>query len=143
MQGEDANYSGNAPEKEGTQQYSYVFAGWDKPLTNIQAITTFTAQFNQVINQYTVTFVNWDGSVLGSDTVDYGTSASYSGSTPTRPVDNQYKYTFSGWDISLTSITSNVTATAQYSTTDRFLCVFNNYDDTELYREGPAASSTL
>ena len=134
-QGENANYVGSTPTKEGTQQYSYVFAGWDKPLTNIQLVTTFTAQFNEVTNQYTVTFVNWDGSALGSDTVDYGTSASYSGSTPTRPVDNQYKYTFSGWDISLSCITSDVTATAQYSTTDRFLCVFNNYDGTELYSE--------
>lgn len=134
-QGENANYVGATPTKTRTQQYSYVFTGWDKPLTNIQTATTFTAQFDEVINQYTVTFINWDGSALGSDTVDYGATATYSGSTPTRPIDNTYKYTFSGWDISLESITDNVTATAQYSTTDRYLCVFNNYDGTELYRE--------
>lgn len=130
--GENATYGGSLPTKPKTQQYTFTFSGWDKSLENIQSDTTFTALFNNTTNQYTVTFVNWDGSVLGSDTVDYGTSATYSGSTPTRPTDNTYKYTFSGWDISLSSITENVTATAQYSTEDRFLCRFYN-DGTLLY----------
>lgn len=133
--GENAHYVGNTPQKEGNQQYSYIFAGWDKPLTNIQTITTFIAQFNEITNQYTVTFVNWDGSVLGSSTVDYGTSATYTGSTPTRDADNTYAYTFSGWDISLDNITADVTATAQYSTTDRYLVRFLNYDSSLLYSE--------
>lgn len=131
-EGENAAYSGSLPTKPATQQYTYAFSNWDKPLNNIQSNTTFTAQFSSTVNQYTVTFVNWDGSVLGSDTVDYGSPATFNGSTPTRPMDNTYKYTFSGWDISLESITANVTATAQYSTEDRFLCRFYN-DGTLLY----------
>ena len=134
-EGETAVYGGAIPTKPTTQQYTYTFSGWDKSLTNIDRMTVFSAQFRNTTNKYTVTFVNWDGTVLGSSTVDYGTLATYDGDTPTKPTDNIYKYTFSGWDISLDSITDNVTATAQYSTTNRYLVSFQNYDGTLLYSE--------
>ena len=133
-EGENVSYIGDTPTRTADQQYTYTFSGWDKSLNNIQESTIFSAEFNHTINQYTVAFVNFDGTFLGSDTVDYGTKASYNGSTPTRETDNSYKYTFSGWDISLDNITENVIATAQYSTINRYLVIFHNYDGNELYR---------
>jgi len=133
-EGETVTYTGKTPSRPADAQYTYSFKQWDKSLIGISAHTDFKPIFNNTTNKYTVTFVNWDGTTLGSSTVDYGTKATYTGSTPTRATDNQYKYTFSNWDIDLTCITSNVTATAQFSKTNRYLCIFNNYDETELYR---------
>lgn len=59
-------------------------------------------------NQYTVTFVDWDGTVLSTQIVGQDGTAS-APSTPTRS-----GYTFTGWDVSFDSVTSDLTVTAQY-----------------------------
>ncbi|MBO4849068.1 MAG: InlB B-repeat-containing protein, partial [Clostridia bacterium] len=67
---------------------------------------TVTAQY--LINTYTVTFVDWDGTVLKTQTVDYGAAA-------TAPADPaRVGYTFTGWDVDFSNVTSNLTVTAQY-----------------------------
>ena len=65
---------------------------------------------------YHVTFVNYDDSLLYEVDVLEGSAATYSGETPTKEEDDEFTYTFIGWDKEeeLTSITSNVTAKAQY-----------------------------
>lgn len=66
---------------------------------------------------YTVTFVNWDGTVLKTETdLGYGESAT-APSDPTRAYDDQNHYTFSGWSGSYSNITGDVTVTAQYTPT--------------------------
>lgn len=57
---------------------------------------------------YTVTFVDWDGTVLKTQTVEEGSSAT-APSNPTRD-----GYTFIGWSGSYTNVTSNLTIMAQY-----------------------------
>lgn len=57
---------------------------------------------------YTVTFVDHDGSVLGTDEVVSGEAAT----APADPVRDGY--TFTGWDKAFTSVTGNMTVTAQY-----------------------------
>ena len=77
-----------------------------------------------VIQQYAVTFVDYDGSTLFVEYIDSGDSA-YDPithgdiSTPTRASDAQYIYTFSDWDNIPAYVIQNVTVTAQYSTTTR------------------------
>lgn len=51
----------------------YTFAGWDKNFTAVGTDITATALYT--INTYTVTFLDADGSVLRSLTVEYGGSA--------------------------------------------------------------------
>lgn len=57
-----------APTRTG-----YTFAGWDKGFTAVGTDITATALYT--INTYTVTFLDADGSVLRSLTVEYGGSA--------------------------------------------------------------------
>lgn len=134
-EGEPVKYNGKTPIRQKDQQYSYTFSSWDNDLNSIVGNTDFHPIFNATTNKYTVTFINWNGEPLGSCTVDYGTKATYSGSLPQRETDNFYKYTFNGWDVSLENITDNITATAQFSLTNRYLCNFENYDGTILFSE--------
>ena len=65
---------------------------------------------------YTITWKNYDGSVLEIDTnVAYNSTPSYDGVTPTRPDDDEYIYTWSGWDPEVVPATANQTYTATYS----------------------------
>ena len=94
------------PTREG-----YTFTGWDKAFNNITANTVVTAQYTQnpVVNYYTVTFKDWDGTVLKTEQVAEGESAT-APNNPTRT-----GYTFTGWDKAFNNITANTVVTAQYT----------------------------
>lgn len=67
-------------------------------------------------DSYTITWKNWDGNVLETDTnVKKGTIPTYDGAAPTRPDDGEYTYTWSGWDPEVVAAASNQTYTATYS----------------------------
>jgi len=131
--GSAVTYSGATPTKKADAQYTYTFSGWDKALTNITANTVITARFTSTVNKYTVTFKNHDGTVLETKSVDYGSTVTYSGATPTRQADVQYTYTFLGWDKALSNITENTVITAKFtSTINKYTVTFKNHDGTTL-----------
>ena len=68
----------------------------------------------KIDGQYTITFANWDGTILQTINVEEGQTPIYTGSTPTRPSDGQYNYTFNGWTPAITEATQDITYTAQY-----------------------------
>ena len=90
------------PSRDG-----YNFTGWDKTFNNITFDTTITAQYS--IKTYTVTFKDYDGTTLKTQTVNHGSNAT----APSNP--SKEGYTFTGWDKSFTNITSDLTVTAQYT----------------------------
>lgn len=65
---------------------------------------------------HTVTFKNYDGTVIGTASVKEGFAATYVG-TPTRPADVYNTYTFSGWSADISNITEDITVVAQYTST--------------------------
>lgn len=66
---------------------------------------------------YTATFVNWDGTVLESMSVQTFEKPVYSKENPTKPDDMSMKYQFAGWDKAIEPIRENTIYTAQYSFT--------------------------
>ena len=82
----------------------------------------------------TVTFVDWDNTVLSTQTIPYGGSAT----KPSNP--SRSGYTFTGWSGSYTNVTDDVTITATYtknSTTPsvpatKYTVKFVDYDGTVL-----------
>ena len=69
---------------------------------------TYTVTYDLVTVTYTVTFKDWDGTVLKTQTVNSGGSAS----APITP--KREGYTFYGWDNDYDNITSDLIITAQY-----------------------------
>ncbi|MBR4868871.1 MAG: InlB B-repeat-containing protein, partial [Clostridia bacterium] len=66
--------------------------------------------------KYTVTWKNYDGQVLETDTgVAYNSTPSYNGATPTRAEDENFTYTFKGWSPTVSAVTDNVVYTAQFT----------------------------
>ena len=108
-------YTGETPTKASSVQYSYTFAGWDKELSAVTGEATYKAVFTPVLNSYTVTFKNEDGSVLQEVKVEYGKTPAYTGVTPTKAADVQYSYTFAGWDKAFAVVNGDVTYTATYT----------------------------
>ena len=72
-----------------------------------------TLETTSTTTEYTVTFVNYDGSLLSTQTVTEGESAVLP-ENPTRESDEHYHYTFSGWSTSSDYITSDLTVIARY-----------------------------
>ncbi len=97
-----------APANDPTRT-GYTFTGWDIDFSNVTSNLTVTAQYEKNgVNNYTVTFADWNGSVIKTQTVAEGDAA-------TAPADpTRIGYTFTGWDTDFSNVTSDLTVTAQY-----------------------------
>lgn len=115
-------YSGETPTKEADAQYTYTFAGWDvdgdgiaDEIGKVTGETTYYAVFEGTLNTYTITWLDWDGTVLETDeNVLWGTTPCYDGELPTREKTAEYTYTFNGWTPGFVSVDGDATYTADY-----------------------------
>ncbi len=99
----------------------YTFSSWDVAFDNVTDVLEVTAEYT--INQYTVTFNDYDGSVLKTESVDYLTDAT----APSNP--ERTGYTFIGWSVSFDAVTADLTVTAEYEI-NQYTVTFYNWDGT-------------
>lgn len=124
--GEMPSYKG-IPTKPSTTSNGkttyYVFDGWTPELATVTKDVTYIAKFKASdkdasgdagYDEVTVTFKNWDLTVLETKTVKAGTVPTYGGQTPTRATDKTYRYMFKGWSPSLEAVNKDTTYIAQY-----------------------------
>ena len=131
-------YDGATPSKAGNAQYSYTWTGWDPVVSAVTSDVTYVAQFSQTVNSYTVTFKDWNGDVLKTQTVEYGSAA-------TAPADpTRTGYTFTGWDKTFNNVTGDLVVTAQY-TINSYTVTFKDWNGdvlkTQTVEYGSAATA--
>lgn len=90
-EGELPKYDGSTPTKAKDVEFAYTFKGWDKEITTAKENTTYTAVFDKVINQYSITFDTNGGESVATITKDYNSSIE----KPEDPKKDGYK--FVGW----------------------------------------------
>ncbi|MBR4504768.1 MAG: hypothetical protein IKP20_07350 [Candidatus Methanomethylophilaceae archaeon] len=111
-------------------QYTYSFIDWTIPTTTVTSDVTVIANFQRVVNEYTVTVIAQPAgygtvSVDKFENVPYGTALTAAGQTFTvagkgnsvatpAPADDQYTYYFVDWTIPTTTVTSDVTVIANF-----------------------------
>ncbi len=90
----------------------------DEEVNNLSSTEgdTVTLYAQWTIDTFTVTWKDYDGTVLETDTdVSYGTTPTYDGETPKRDDAGNIKYTFEGWTPVVDTVKGAATYTATYS----------------------------
>ncbi len=118
-------YVGETPVKEGTDQYSYTFAGWSttdggealESLPDATANATYYAVFTESVNQYKVEWIV-DG-VRTTNEWAYGATPSYGADDPTKDPTDATNFTFKAWDPEVVAVTGFASYTATWTETAR------------------------
>ena len=86
-------------------------------------------------SEHTVTFKNWDGTVLQEETLAFGSIPEYNGATPTRE-----NHKFVGWTQGISAISDDTVYTALFEELPKYTIIFRNDDESILssaeYYEG-------
>lgn len=87
------------PTKTSTAQYDYHFSRWNGDFdTAMTSAREFYAVYTNTTRRYNVYFYNDTKLLYTVENVPYGSSAYYSGATPTKlGVENPDEYVFKGW----------------------------------------------
>lgn len=106
LQETQAEYGESVNAPADPRRNGYVFKGWDKTFDNITENTTVTAVYAKL---YTVSFIDWDGTELKSESVEEGNAAH----EPLVPMRAGYRFT--GWDTDFYNVLSDLIVQAQYA----------------------------
>ena len=87
------------------------------PTDDTSSTTDPTDTSEPTVTTFTVTFKDYDGTVLGTQKVEKGKAAT----APANPV--RENFTFAGWDKKFDKITSDLVVTATYTTTKALIYV--------------------
>lgn len=134
-EGEIPVYTGPEPTRESTVKFNFIFTDWytydteENIVWGLQPATSheaYFAGFAEYLREYTVIFVDWDGTEIEIEYVPYGGSAS----APVNP--EREGYTFTGWEKDFSHVEGDMVITAQYeqnSTPITYTILFVNWDN--------------
>lgn len=92
------------PKKPSTEEYEYIFAGWNTKLSSIQRDTMAKAIFVPRKRSYKITFLGGQGELLSQKTLKYG-AVPVPPKEAQKPEDAAYYYHFAGWDGEISPVT--------------------------------------
>ena len=113
--GEVPSYGDNNPVKESTNTHTYTFNGWSPNVASVSGDATYTATYLEQVRTYTVTWLNYDGTVLEVDNgLEYGATPSFNGEQPSRANIRGVNYSFKGWSPEISVVEADQTYVATY-----------------------------
>ena len=135
--GAEPSYDGVTPGRQASAQYTYVFNGWTPEISVVTGNITYTAVFSEVLNHYNVVWVNWDETILETDTyVPYGTVPTFDSPEPTRPALDGVSYEFVGWTPEVVPVSGNTVYMALFvEAASTYTVTFKDWDGTILKTE--------
>lgn len=114
--GETPSYNEEDPTKDSTAQHTYAFNGWSPNIVEVTSDATYVATYLEQVRTYTVTWINYDGTVLEVDEgLEYGASPVFNGEVPSRASIRGADYTFKGWEPEVSPVESDQVYTANYN----------------------------
>lgn len=142
--GETPVYGGETPAKASTEEFRYEFKGWTSEVASVTGDAVYTAAFEAITREYTVTWLDEDGeTVLGTTTVKYGVMPVY-GEIPSKDSTAQYDYKFVGWTTELKEVTGDVSYTAKFTAEERsYTVLWLDEDGSELERDENIVYGTM
>ena len=96
--------------------------------TLIATFPLLNVTYGEIVPAHTVTFKNYDGTILHTQSVKENSAAVNPVTAglipaPTKSASVEYNYTFSGWDMSFNHILQDTVITATYAQSDRYYTV--------------------
>ena len=129
-------YPLGTPTKEPTEALVYTFAYWTPDVETITENVTFEAVFVPAPREYTITFQNWDHTLLSEQQVAYGVAA-VAPSVPARD-----GYFFDGWDRGFDVTLADMTVTAVFRLPGKYTISWLN-DDASLIEQTVVAEGVV
>ncbi len=138
--GTTPEYNGETPTKPADAQYTYTFSVWDPEISPVTKDITYTATYTPTIRQYTVTFVDEDGTTVLKEATEYeyGTKAEdiVKPEDPTKAATPQYTYTFAGWTPEIVDVKEDAVYKAIYTAeTNKYTVTFVDEDGETVLKE--------
>lgn len=142
--GTTPSYEGT-PEKAPSASQTFTFNGtWSPAITAVNGSAVYVAQYDATPRAYTITFLNYDMSLLGTTEVVYNatpTNDTYLAAVapvitnPYKPDNSAYSFEFSGWRLQgasengFTQVKGDQIYVAQFTeTTKKYLIAFVDDD---------------
>ena len=135
--GDTPSYDGNTPSKPSDAEHSYTFNGWSPATATVTGDQTYTAQFIEVVNRYTITWNDWDGTEFDHRMYNYGDMPTHE--DPDTWYDETYRHIFDRWNPEIGIVTQDQTYTAVYRSEYRdyyVTWVMHNSSETSSYHYG-------
>lgn len=122
------------PEKKRTEEFEYIFQGWNGDLSCIEKDTMAKAVFEERRRSFPVRFFHEDGTLIIEENVPYGSSV-HAPEHVTKEADPVYHYEFAGWDADFSEVTEPLDVHAG------FQAIYNEYP-VSFYEEGNLIEET-
>lgn len=130
---------GTSVECIATPNEHYHFNGWSDGNTNKSRYVDMTADITLTANfeadQYTITFLNENGSFIEANQWGYGSTPECS-VTPKKSSTAEYSYKFTGWTPAIEKVTDDAVYTATFKASKRsYTVTFVDWNGKELKTE--------
>ena len=119
-------------KREG--HYDLIFDGWDQDYSKIESNLVLKPVWRKEPRKYLVMYFHEDGSMIGMETVPYGSPAP-AAYRPEKDSDEEFDYPFIGWTADLDAIKGDTNARAIFGKVRRIFTVRFFHEDGSLLKE--------